>query len=135
MGQTYQVKQGDTLSAIARRNNTSVDAIAKLNGIADPDKIYSGQTLKLPASNSTATTGNSATTPKHGANQTAMAASPKDCKNPGSPCSFCDKDIALVPVRYALDEVFEVPATQPHPLPAKDFKGPLALKANPYTLR
>ncbi|WP_235466593.1 toxin VasX, partial [Aeromonas australiensis] len=42
---------------------------------------------------------------------------------------------ALVPVRYALDEVFEVPATQPHPLPAKDFKGPLALKANPYTLR
>jgi hypothetical protein len=73
--------------------------------------------------------------PKHGANQAAMAASPKDCKSPASPCSFCDKDIALVPVRYALDEVFEAPATQPHPLPAKDFKGPLSLKANPYTLR
>ncbi|MDO2950247.1 toxin VasX [Aeromonas simiae] len=68
-------------------------------------------------------------------NQVAGAASNKDCKSPVCPCSFCDKDIALVPVRYALGEVFEVPATQPHPLPAKDFKGPLALKANPYTLR
>ncbi|QNF18579.1 hypothetical protein FT669_18655 [Aeromonas jandaei] len=73
--------------------------------------------------------------PKHGANQAAMEASPKDCKSPASPCSFCDKDIALVPVRYALDEVFEAPATQSHPLPPKHFDGPLALKANPYTLR
>ncbi|MDF2415410.1 toxin VasX [Aeromonas sp. 1HA1] len=73
--------------------------------------------------------------PKHGATQAAMATSNKDCKSPASPCSFCDKDIALVPVRYALDEVVEASATQPHPLPAKDFKGPLSLKANPYTLR
>jgi hypothetical protein len=70
-----------------------------------------------------------------GPNQAAMAGSNKDCKSPVSPCSFCDKDIALVPVRYALDEQFEAPAKQPHPLPAKHFEGPLALKANPYTLR
>ncbi|WP_421347915.1 toxin VasX [Aeromonas veronii] len=72
---------------------------------------------------------------KGGPNQVAMAASPKDCKSPVGTCPFKNKEIALVPVRYALDEVFEAPAKQPHPLPAKHFKGPLALKANPYTLR
>lgn len=72
---------------------------------------------------------------KGGPNQVGMAASPKDCKSPVGTCPFKNKDIALVPVRYALDEVFEAPAKQLHPLPAKHFKGPLALKANPYTLR
>ncbi|HHQ4530147.1 TPA: toxin VasX [Aeromonas hydrophila] len=72
---------------------------------------------------------------KGGPNQAAMAASHKDCKSPVGTCPFKNKEIALVPVRYALDEVFEAPAKQPHPLPAKHFKGPLALKANPYTLR
>ncbi|MGN5152378.1 toxin VasX [Aeromonas enteropelogenes] len=68
-------------------------------------------------------------------NQAAGAASNKDCKSPVGTCPFKNKELALVPVRYALDEPFEAPASQPHPLPVKDFKGPLALKANPYTLR
>lgn len=69
-------------------------------------------------------------------NQAAGAAGNKDCKSPVGTCPFKDKDLALVPVRYALDEVVEASATQPHPLPTKLFKGgPLALKANPYTLR
>ncbi|MFM5877817.1 toxin VasX [Aeromonas veronii] len=72
---------------------------------------------------------------KGGPNQVAIAASPKDCKSPVGTCPFKNKEIALVPVRYALDEVFDAPAKQPHPLPAKHFKGPLSLKANPYTLR
>ena len=73
--------------------------------------------------------------PKSGPNQAAMAASNKDCQSPVGTCPFKNKELALVPVRYALDEPVEAPATQPHPLPAKDFKGPLTLKANPYTLR
>lgn len=68
-------------------------------------------------------------------NQAADAAGNKDCKNPVGTCPFKDKDLALVPVRYALDELFDAPATQPHPLPSKGFKGALALKATPYTLR
>ncbi|MFB2831871.1 toxin VasX [Aeromonas jandaei] len=72
---------------------------------------------------------------KSGPNQAAMAASTKDCKSPVGTCPFKSKEITLVPVRYALDERFEAPAKQPHPLPDKDFKGPLTLKANPYTLR
>ncbi|WP_421183096.1 toxin VasX [Aeromonas dhakensis] len=68
-------------------------------------------------------------------NQAAGAASNKDCKSPVGTCPFKNKEIALVPVRYALDEIFDAPAKQPHPLPSKGFKGALALKATPYTLR
>lgn len=43
----YVIKSGDTLSAIAARNNTSVSALAQLNGITDPNKIRAGATIKL----------------------------------------------------------------------------------------
>lgn len=41
----YQVKEGDTLWAIARRYRTSVAAIAQENGIANPAQIYPGESL------------------------------------------------------------------------------------------
>lgn len=43
----YVVKKGDTLSAIAGKYGTTYQAIAKLNGLADPNKIYVGQKLKI----------------------------------------------------------------------------------------
>lgn len=46
-GDTYTVQKGDTLSAIARKYGTSVQALASLNGIADPNKINVGQVLKI----------------------------------------------------------------------------------------
>ena len=46
---TYTVRQGDTLWGIARRYNTTVSALASLNRIANPDLIYPGQVLRLPA--------------------------------------------------------------------------------------
>ena len=42
---TYIVKKGDTLSAIAAKYKTTVSAIAKRNGIKNPDIIYVGQKL------------------------------------------------------------------------------------------
>ena len=45
---TYIVKKGDTLSAIARRCNTSVTILVELNGIKNPNRIYVGQVLNLP---------------------------------------------------------------------------------------
>lgn len=42
---TYIVAKGDTLSSIARRYNTSVDVLVKLNGIPNKNKIYVGQEL------------------------------------------------------------------------------------------
>ena len=43
----YTVKSGDTLSEIASKYGTTYQAIAKLNGIPDPNKIYPGQKLKI----------------------------------------------------------------------------------------
>lgn len=47
MATTYTVKWGDTLTAIAAKYNTTVNALVKLNNIADPDFIVVGQVLKL----------------------------------------------------------------------------------------
>jgi predicted chitinase len=47
-GGTYTVQPGDTLSAIAERHGTSVDAIARENGITNPNFIQVGQQLRIP---------------------------------------------------------------------------------------
>lgn len=49
---TYTVHSGDTLSAIAARFGTTVDVLASLNAISNPNQIYAGQTLRLPGSDS-----------------------------------------------------------------------------------
>lgn len=46
---TYVVVRGDTLSSIARHFGTTVNILAALNGISNPDLIYAGQVLILPA--------------------------------------------------------------------------------------
>lgn len=43
----YVVKSGDTLSGIAAKYKTTYQALQKLNGIKDPNKIYPGQKLKI----------------------------------------------------------------------------------------
>lgn len=47
-GETYTVVSGDTLSGIASRSGTTVAVLVMLNHIANPDRIYPGQTLTLP---------------------------------------------------------------------------------------
>lgn len=47
-GGTYTVASGDTLSGIASRHGTTVAVLVMLNHIANPDRIYPGQTLTLP---------------------------------------------------------------------------------------
>lgn len=53
--QSYIIKSGDTLSAIAARNNTTVSAIASINGIQNPDRISAGATIKIPSAVTTPT--------------------------------------------------------------------------------
>lgn len=43
----YIIKKGDTLSKIAKENNTTVENLAKINQIQDPNLIYVGQKLKI----------------------------------------------------------------------------------------
>ena len=45
----YTVEGGDTLSEIARRFNTTIPELLKLNpGIVDPNEIVVGETIRLP---------------------------------------------------------------------------------------
>lgn len=43
----YIVRPGDTLWAIARKYNTTIDKIVRLNGIQNPNLIYAGQNLRV----------------------------------------------------------------------------------------
>jgi len=47
-GPIYIVEPGDTLSGIARRFGTTLDAMIEANGIEDPSKLYPGAELTIP---------------------------------------------------------------------------------------
>ena len=49
---TYVVQNGDTLSKIASRFDTTVQYLARINGIKNPNLIYTGQVLKIESSGS-----------------------------------------------------------------------------------
>lgn len=43
----YVVKRGDTLSAIASKYGTTYQHLAQINGIANPNRIYAGQKIRV----------------------------------------------------------------------------------------
>lgn len=43
----YTVRSGDTLSGIASKYGTTYQKIEQMNGIANPNKIYTGQKLMV----------------------------------------------------------------------------------------
>lgn len=45
---THTVAPGENLSGIARQHGTTVDELARINNIANPDVIHAGQVLQLP---------------------------------------------------------------------------------------
>ncbi|MGD9571049.1 MAG: LysM peptidoglycan-binding domain-containing protein [Thermoleophilia bacterium] len=47
-GRTHVIRPGDTLSAIAAANGTTVGAIVRANGIADPNRVAVGRRLTIP---------------------------------------------------------------------------------------
>lgn len=47
-GGSYTVQRGDTLSEIARRHGTSVEALAEANSLRNPNLIFVGQQLTIP---------------------------------------------------------------------------------------
>ncbi|MBI3751406.1 MAG: LysM peptidoglycan-binding domain-containing protein [Chloroflexi bacterium] len=51
--QTYTVKSGDTLGAIAKRFGVTLQALQAANGITNPDKIAIGQVLIIPTATPT----------------------------------------------------------------------------------
>jgi LysM repeat protein len=47
--QTYTVREGDSLSSIASRFGVTEKELQKANNISDPNSIYAGQVLIIPA--------------------------------------------------------------------------------------
>jgi membrane-bound lytic murein transglycosylase D len=47
---SYQVRRGDTLSALARRHGVSVKELARMNGISARGSLKKGQAIRIPAS-------------------------------------------------------------------------------------
>ena len=47
---THTVKRGESLSTLASRYGTSVQALARQNGVRDPHRIEAGQKIKIPRS-------------------------------------------------------------------------------------
>lgn len=76
-GQTYTVRNGDTLSSIAAKYGTTYQVLASYNGIADPNRISVGQAIRIPgsASGSGNASGNRTYTVRQGDSLWAIAAS------------------------------------------------------------
>ena len=55
-GGSHTIEPGDTLSALAERWGTTVEEIARVNGIADPSHVWVGQEIVIPGGGSPATT-------------------------------------------------------------------------------
>jgi LysM repeat protein len=49
----HQVRRGETVAAIARHYGVSVQSVLALNGIARPELLQAGQTLRIPGGGST----------------------------------------------------------------------------------
>ena len=75
---SYTVKSGDTLSAIAKEKNTTVDAIAKKNKISNVNLISVGQVLEIDDANTTKKIEEQATTSKTDATQATTTVSASD---------------------------------------------------------
>ena len=76
--ESYTVKSGDTLSAIAKEKNTTVDEIAKKNKISNVNLITVGQVLEIEDANTTQKTTEQATTSKTDTTQVTTTVSASD---------------------------------------------------------
>ena len=76
--ESYTVKSGDTLSAIAKEKNTTVNAIAQKNKISNVNLITVGQVLEIEDANATNKTSEQATTSKTDTTQVTTTVSASD---------------------------------------------------------
>ena len=76
--ESYTVKSGDTLSAIAKEKNTTVDAIAQKNKISNVNLITVGQVLEIEDEKATTNTTEQASTSKANTGQATTTVSASD---------------------------------------------------------
>ena len=62
--ETYIVQKGDILSRLAVRFNTTTKTLVSMNNLANPDVLYTGQELRVPAGSHVSATSNHSSSPK-----------------------------------------------------------------------
>lgn len=83
---TYTVVRGDTLSGIAKRFNTTVNYLAKLNNIANVNLIYVGQVLKITETVTVSGSGSGSSSGSSGSGSSSSSSS-SSTKKPTSPAA------------------------------------------------
>jgi len=112
----YVIQEGDTLSALAQRYGTTVQALVDANNIADRNVIRAGRTLNIPGAPMEPTVG--ATPRARPASVAAMADSaPTSAINPARTPSSVMADVGMEPeepsAQAPLDYRVPVGAVQP----------------------
>src|SRR5690625_364844 len=74
-GSTYTVRAGDTVWSLARKHNTSVNAIISANNLGSNALIRIGQRLTIPGSNSSSGSSNSGGSSSSGASSNSSGSS------------------------------------------------------------
>jgi LysM repeat protein len=99
--QTYTVRAGDTLIGIAQAVGTTLEGLARLNNIANPDALFVGQVLQLPAS------------PTEIGSSFKILPDSRLVRAPGSAIFDVDAFVAIQPgyIRFASDDVNDVRLT------------------------
>lgn len=108
----YVIQEGDTLSALARRFGTTVEALAQDNGIANPDLIRAGMTMNVPGDEMQPTTG---AMPRARPQQTASAPLPRPRPEPassgmGTPAAATARTNFDIPIAAASAEPISAPS-------------------------
>jgi len=80
---SHTVREGDTLRAIAQAYGVSVEDLVAVNGLADPNLLYVGQTLIMPDGSTIASTAPVSTTQEP--SPTEVPAQPTPIPSPASP--------------------------------------------------
>lgn len=113
---TYIIKEGDTLTSIAKAHNSTVDAIAKANNIQNTNLIHVGATLQIPNTQPMPSPATRTTTTNSPSSDPTISSTSENNKldsinetfsqNPVSSKQGCaaKKSIYIFPVRYAIDE-------------------------------
>ncbi len=60
---THTLRPGENLGAVAARYGTTAQAIARANGIADPDRVVAGTTIRVPGGSGGASVNTTSLTP------------------------------------------------------------------------
>ncbi|MCG0834449.1 extracellular protein [Lactiplantibacillus plantarum] len=76
---TYTVKAGDTVSAIAQAHNTSVSAIEKANKLANVNLIFIGDKLEVNGTTTTTTTSAATSAAPQSATSQATSSAASTC--------------------------------------------------------